>query len=149
MPADNSRHLRLAARRRSEQSRKRAIKALRRIDGDGAPVTFDSVARAAGVSRSWLYAHADIRDEIERLRRRRQPATGTPSLPNRQRASDASLLRRLEAATERLRRLEQDNRELRDALAAALGEQRQARVVGSKARRDTPEKPRSKILGPC
>lgn len=149
MPADNSRHLRVAARRRSEQTRKRAIKALRRLDGDGTPITFDAVARAAGVSRSWLYAHADIRDEIERLRSLRQPATGMPSVPNRQRESDASLLRRLEAATERVRRLEQDNRELREALAAALGEQRHARIVGSPARRDTPGQPASKILGPC
>lgn len=149
MPADNSRHLRVAARRRSEQTRKRAIKALRHLDSAGTPITFDAVARAAGVSRSWLYAHAEIRPEIERLRRLRQPATATPSVPNRQRASDASLLRRLEAATERIRRLERDNRELRDALAAALGEQRHDRVVGSPARRDTPGIPRSKILGPC
>lgn len=33
MPADNSRHLRAAARRRSEQTRQRAIKALRRSVG--------------------------------------------------------------------------------------------------------------------
>lgn len=149
MPADNSRHLRAAARRRSEQTRKRAVKALRRLDRDGTPITFDAVARAAGVSRSWLYANADIRDEIERLRRLHQPATGRASVPPRQRASDASLLRRLEAATERIRRLEQDNRELRDALAAALGEQRHARVVRTPARRDTPGKSRPTILEPC
>src|SRR5436190_19199722 len=98
MPADNSRHLRAAARRRSEQTHKRAVKALRHLHGDGTPITFDAVARAAGVSRSWLYANTDIRDEIERLRRLRQPATGRASVPHRQRASDASLLRRLEAA---------------------------------------------------
>lgn len=149
MPADNSRHLRAAARRRIEQTRKQAIKALRRLDGDGTPITFDAVARTAGVSRSWLYANADIRDEIERLRRLRQPATGMSSVPNRQRASDASLLRRLEAATERIRRLEQDNRELREALATALGEQRHARVIGSPARHDTPGKSHAAILGPC
>jgi Family of unknown function (DUF6262) len=149
MPADNSRHLRVAARRRSEQTRKRAIKALRRLDSDGTPITFDAVARAAGVSRSWLYAHADVRNEIERLRRLRQPGAAMPLVPNRQRASDASLLRRLEAATERIRRVEQDNRELRGALAAALGEQRQARVVGSPPRHDTPGKSIPKLLGPC
>jgi hypothetical protein len=149
MPADNSRHLRAAARRRSEQTRKRAIKALRRLDSDGSQITFDAVARAAGVSRSWLYAHVDIRDEIERLRRLRQPATRLSTVPSRQRASDASLLRRLEAATERIHRLEHDNRELRDALAAALGEQRHARVIGSPTHHDTPGKGRSRILGPC
>ena len=148
MPADNSKHLHDAARRRSEQTRKKAIKALRRLDGAGTPVTFGSVAQAAGVSRSWLYAHADIRAEIERLRRLRQPETGMRPVPQRQRASDASLLRRLEAATERIRRLEQGNRDLRDALAIALGEQRQARVIGSSARRDTPETTPAKLPGP-
>lgn len=51
-------------------------------------------------------------------------------LPDRQRASDASLRRRLEVATERNRQLEAENRHLREALAVALGEQRAASVVG-------------------
>jgi hypothetical protein len=85
--------------------------------------------------------------EIEQLRARHQvpPASAVP--PERQRASDASLLRRLEAATERIRRLEQDNRELRDALAQALGEQRTSTILGPTPRRDTPNRNRSKLIG--
>ena len=41
--------------------------------------------------------------------------------PDRQKISDASLVRRLEAASERIRELQSDNRRLRDALAEALG----------------------------
>lgn len=52
MPADNSRRLRAAARKRSAAARQKAVKALRRLDSSGTPVTFDSVAREAGVSRS-------------------------------------------------------------------------------------------------
>jgi hypothetical protein len=55
MRADNSRFLVQAARRRSQATRERAIQALRRLAAGGAPVTFDAVARTAGVSRSWLY----------------------------------------------------------------------------------------------
>ena len=40
MPADNSRHLRAAARRRTEQTRHRAITALQRMDTAGTPITF-------------------------------------------------------------------------------------------------------------
>jgi hypothetical protein len=70
--------------------------------------------------------------------------------PERQRATDASLLRRLEVATDRIRRLEQDNRELPAALAQALGEHREAAITGrSTPGRDTPTKPTSKILKPC
>jgi hypothetical protein len=85
-----------------------------------------SVVQVAAVSRSWLYAQPDIRAEIERLRTasRRAPAT---QIPARQRASDASLRRRLEAATQRNRTLAEENRQLREQLARALG---QARTPG-------------------
>jgi hypothetical protein len=136
MRADNSRHLIAAAQKRTEQTRDRAIRALRRLDAAGTPITFDVVARQAGVSRSWLYAQADLRDQIQQLRTRRTRSTQPPT-PRRQQASETSLLRRLEAATERLRRLEEDNRQLRQALAEALGEARTERLTRG-SRRDTP-----------
>jgi hypothetical protein len=68
MRADNSRHIVTAARNRHEHTRAKAIQALREIDAAGDAVTFDAVARAAGVSRSWLYTQPDLRAEIERLR---------------------------------------------------------------------------------
>lgn len=123
MRADNSRHLIAAARRRSQVTQRRAIAALRRMDRAGIAVTFDSVAREAAVSRAWLYNQPELRTEIERLRQRRRPAA-QPVVPDRQRASDASLRQRLETATARSRQLEVDNRRLRDALAEALGENR-------------------------
>src|SRR5664280_1140219 len=55
MRADNSRHLTTAARQRAEQTRARAVRALRRLDETGKSITFEAVAAEAGVSRSWLY----------------------------------------------------------------------------------------------
>lgn len=124
MRADNSHHLIAAARRRSVGTRKRAVTALRRMDKAGQPITFDALAKQAGVSRSWLYNQPDLRAEVERLRGRQRQSSSDRPTPDRQRASDASLLRRLEAAVERIRRLELENRQLRDALALALGERR-------------------------
>jgi len=147
MRADNSRHVTAAARRRAEQTRERAVAALRRMDATGQRISFDAVARHAGVSRSWLYTQDDLRAEIERLRQR-HPA-GSPAPPQRQRASDPSLLRRLEAATSRIRRLEADNRQLRDALARALGQRRAADVLGHNGNRDTPNGNSPEIAGPC
>ena len=147
MRADNSRYVINAAQQRAEQTRLRAVTALRRMNATGKPITYDSVALAANVSRSWLYTQTDLRREIERLRARRQPSGAVP--PRQQRASDPSLLRRLEAATERIRRLEHDNRELRDALAHALGEHRAATILGTTRRRDTPKNKPSKMIGPC
>lgn len=126
MRADNTRHIIAAARQRRELTRAKAIQALRTLDARGTPVTFETVAREAAVSRSWLYAQPDIREEIERLRALPGRAPGTP-VPACQRASDASLLRRLEAANHRMRQLAEENRRLRDQLALALGTQRSTR----------------------
>lgn len=149
MRADNSRHLLESAQQRAKQTRRRAIAALRRMDATGTPITFESLAREAGISRSWLYAQTDLRLEVERLRERHQTPPSRAVPPDRQRATDTSLLRRLEAATERIRHLERDNRELRDALAQALGEQRTSAILGVRRPRDTPNRKSSKVIGPC
>ena len=138
MQADNSRHLIQAAQRRSQRTRERALAALRPMDATGKPVSFDALSREARVSRSWLYAQPDLRAEITRLRERSHPRPQAPLAPNRQRASAASLLRRLEAATERTRQLEHDNRQLRQALAEALGTQRATRILAPVPDHDTP-----------
>ena len=147
MRADNSHHIVTAARRRAAATRRRAIAALRRIDNAGQAISFDAVAREGKVSRSWLYGQPDLRTEIERLRARRDPAPAGQRLPDRQRASDASLRRRLEVMTERNRQLEAENRQLREALAVALGEQRAASIVGRPS--DTPRKKSQPVIGPC
>jgi len=147
MRADNSHHVVAAARRRAAGTRKRAVTALRRMDKAGLPVTFDAVAKEAQVSRSWLYNQPALRAEVERLRARHRAPSPPPPIPDRQRASDASLLQRLESATLRIRRLEADNQQLREALALTLGERRAADVRG--VAHDTPRKKSATIIGPC
>lgn len=147
MRADNSRHIVTAARHRATATRRRAVAAIRRMDNAGQPISFDAVAREGQVSRSWLCNQPDLRTEIERLRARRDPKPTGPSLPERQRASDASLRRRLDVATERNRQLETENRHMREALAVALGEQRAASIVGQLS--DTPRNKSQPVIGPC
>ncbi len=130
MRADNSHHLRAAARRRALETRERAVRALRRLDAAGRPVTVETVARQAGVSRSWLYGQPDLRAEIQRLRSRGRANGSAAAVPARQRASDASLRRRLEAVNAEIRRLRDENQQLREQLAVALGERRAAEVRG-------------------
>ncbi|MCA2230213.1 DUF6262 family protein [Nonomuraea aurantiaca] len=148
MRANNSRHILAAARNRHEYTRAKAIQALRAIDAQGTAVTFDIVARAAGVSRSWLYTQPDLRAEIERLRSERQRASATP-VPVRQRASDASLRRRLEAANERNRRLTEENRQLREQLARALGDLRATRLQSPAVPTARRQGRGSATIGPC
>jgi hypothetical protein len=54
----------------------------------------------------------------------------SPPVPARQRGSDGSLRRRLEAVNAEVRRLRQENQRLRQQLAWALGERCAARHPG-------------------
>ena len=118
-----------AAARRHELTRSRAIQALRELDRAGVPVTFTGVAKAARVSRSWLYTQPDISSQIHRLRQQTADAAGSADgIPAAQRSTDASLRARLAAALDRNKQLADDNARLRRQLAHALGGQRSART---------------------
>jgi hypothetical protein len=146
MRADNSRHVVEAARRRGQLTRSKAVQALRAMDAAGEPITFQTVAQRAQVSKSWLYAQPDLRAEIENLRATHCQAPDS-RIPARQRSSDASLRQRLEAANARLRQLAEENRTLREQLARALGEQRSA--TSPHPPRTGPNSSRSVTIGPC
>jgi Family of unknown function (DUF6262) len=125
MRPDHPAPLALAAARRHELTRAKAIQALRELDRAGTPVTFASVAAAAGISRSWLYTQPDIREQIRRLRatRGREPS----AIPASQRATDTSLRSQLTAAIQRNQALADENARLRRQLACTLGDQRSAK----------------------
>jgi len=118
--ADNSRHIRRAAERRHELTRSKAVAALRELEKQGGAITFEAVAAAAGVSRSWLYAQIDLRTVIIGLRedRPQQPKASRSS------ASTESLRARLNASLERNRELSAEIEHLRHQLALALGHSR-------------------------
>ena len=119
--ADNSHHLQRAAATRHESAITRTRAAIAELDRAGTPISFATVAAAAGVSRSWLYTEPDLRDTITSLRRR--PVTSTAA-PTAQRATTDSLLERLDNARDEITRLRAENTTLHARLARSLGEQR-------------------------
>jgi len=127
MPAEAPAPLAAAAARRHQLTRARAIQALRELDRAGSPVTFASVAGAAGISRSWLYTQPDIRDQIRQLRGTRSHSPAS-TVPASQRATDTSLRARLTAALQRNQQLAEENARLRRQLAHALGDHRSTRT---------------------
>lgn len=126
MRADNSRHIRQAAERRHELTRSKAVAALRELQNQGGAVTFEAVAAAAGVSRSWLYTQVDLRTVIIGLRDDRP----RPPRPSRSSASPESLRARLNASLERNRDLSAEIEHLRHQLALALGHSRRRNASG-------------------
>jgi hypothetical protein len=138
MPADHRAALAAATRQRADQTRARARAAIRRLDHDGAAVTFTAAATAANTSRSLLYRDADIRAEIQRLRAR---AALSPSrLPAAERTSDASVHQRLATLLDDNHALRDENRKLREHIAVLLGGQRAA---------CTPSRNHAPTVGPC
>jgi hypothetical protein len=146
MRADNSIHLTIAARQRHEYTRAKAIAAMHELDRAGAVLNFESVARHAAVSRSWIYTQTDIKDEIHRLRELGRHRSSAP-IPSQQRASDDSLRQRLEIANRRNRELANDNQRLRRQLAHALGQLRDNRC--SRAVEPPPDDRSLVTIGPC
>jgi hypothetical protein len=112
-----------AAARRTLDAEQRVRAALRKLDRDGATVTFAAVAASARVSRAFLYQHAQLRAEIEALRAAQ--ADGPAPVPVRQRASDASLRARLRAALDDSQRQREEIAALREELALAHGRVRE------------------------
>jgi cell division protein FtsB len=110
-----------AARRRdSTHRRQRVLVALDRLTGAGEEISVAAVARAAGVDRSFLYRHHDLRAEILTRAAQSQPDASMPHSTQVSRQSLLADLANLRAHNERLRR--QINK-LARRLSEALGEE--------------------------
>jgi hypothetical protein len=124
MQPEGATPLAAAAARKHHAALKRASGALRDLDAAGHAINFQAVARAAGVSRQWLYQQRELRSEIERLRD--SPPGRSSAVPTAHRASEASLRQRNRALLDDNERLRTDNAQLKDELALAYGERRDA-----------------------
>jgi len=101
MRHDNSHHLLAAAQRRRADTLERARKALPELGETGQRRTVTQIAAHAGVSRSWLYAQPELRDQLRGLTAISETAESTAA--RIERGSDASLRQRLTLAHERIR----------------------------------------------
>ncbi|MFI1865501.1 DUF6262 family protein [Streptomyces jumonjinensis] len=136
-PADNARFLVEASKTRSRLARERAEEAVKTAARRSERPTIVGIAKAAGVSRSWLYTQTDLITAVNQLRQR-LPA---PHRGTRHPASDASLQRRLETALERNRQLRDQVTDLTRKLEIAHGEIRRLRAL--------PHPSASTTIGPC
>jgi hypothetical protein len=112
-----------AAATRSNDAASRVRRALRELAKRGVEVNFATVAASAGVSRQFLYSHAELRQEIEGLRD--QQRSELSRLPVVDRASDASIRSRLRAALDDNQRLREEVARLREEVALAHGRVRE------------------------
>lgn len=108
----------IAARRRdSTRRRQRVLNTLDQMAKAGQEISVSAVARAAGVDRSFLYRHHDLRAQIHAR------STAPENSPASTTASKQSLLADLANLREQNQRLRKQNTDLAARLSEALGEE--------------------------
>jgi uncharacterized protein DUF6262 len=137
--ADNSAYLAQANARRHQAALAAARHAIEQLQREGTAINYTTVARAAGVSRPWLYRQDQIRDLISQLRPQHAPAAALAA----QRASTDSLRQRLDTARAEITRLRTENRSLRDQIARQLGLQRTHPPTGQPSDHDDGHPPKA------
>ncbi len=110
------------AHRRKEEKRKRVDEAMTRLLREQQLVNFTSVAKAAGVSKAYLYSLPDLRERIEALRQQEmeqmvRERAARPSAGKTDGSRDLVIL----AKARRIKELEAENRQLKKHLQVALG----------------------------
>ena len=110
--------LRESGKQRSQEALKRTDEAINRLVKEGKKITFQSVAKAAGVSVAYLYKYDSIKQRIDQLRKQQFPIKG---LPPKQKASDDSKTAIIKTLKERIKKLEAENRSLRDHIEVVQG----------------------------
>lgn len=108
------------AQQRKEQKRKGVEAAISALLREQKPVNFNTVAKAAAVSKAYLYGQPDLRERIDALRQQRlelaqQHATVRP-VGKTDAGKDLIIL----AKDRRIQMLEAENRKLQQQLKVAL-----------------------------
>jgi parvulin-like peptidyl-prolyl isomerase len=110
------------AHRRKEEKHQRVDEVITRLIRERQAINFNSVAKAAGVSKAYLYSQPDLRARIETLRQQeRELAVREHMARPMAGKTDASKDLVILAKDRRIKELEAENRQLKKQLQVALG----------------------------
>lgn len=105
---------------RKEHKQQQVEEAIARLLHDHQTVNFNSVAKAAGVSKAYLYSQPHLRERIEALRQQEVEQTVRERAARPTSKTDASKDLIILAKDRRIRELEEENRRLHKQLKNAL-----------------------------
>jgi hypothetical protein len=118
----NTRGLLAHAQRKAEEAQKRVHHSLEQLLREHQTVNFNTVAHAAQVTKSYLYAHRDVRERIEALRAQQGQERIERHRAGRQQhqiQTDKAKDVLLAAKDRRIKALEEANRKLKEELKVA------------------------------
>lgn len=112
------------AHRKAMEAQKRVHQAIDQLLREQQTVNFNTVAKAANVTKSYLYAHQDVRERIEALRTQQGQERLERQWAERQQhqaRTDKTKDVLLAAKDRRIKALEAENRKLKEELKVARG----------------------------
>ena len=107
------------AKLKTNRTREGVEKAISKLSLEGKVINFNSVAKEANVSKSWLYKEQDIRKRIESLRKQQQNHSSTRSMVKKSSRSEEVLIKTLKMRT---KELEVENTKLKNQIQKLYGE---------------------------
>ncbi|MCU5092054.1 DUF6262 family protein [Bacillus toyonensis] len=107
------------AKLKTNRTREGVEKAISKLSLEGKVINFNTVAKEANVSKSWLYKEQDIRKRIESLRKQQQNHSSTRSMVKKNSRSEEVLIKTLKM---RIRELEGENTKLKNQIQKLYGE---------------------------
>ena len=106
------------ANQKSQKTREKVDKAISKFSIEGKAINFNSIAKEANVSKSWLYKEHDIRQRIESLREL-QITSNVVSKPKKSSRSEEILIKTLKR---RVMELEKENKKLQNQIQKLYGD---------------------------
>jgi hypothetical protein len=116
----NTRGLRAHAQEKARETTHRAEAAIAHLLKEQRPVNFKTVAETAGISTAWLYGNEVLKQRIMHLRTQPQPSVQVKISKSVQ-ASSASKDAMIAALRQRVKKLEEENRDLKRQVEVANG----------------------------
>ncbi|PFW86750.1 transposase [Bacillus toyonensis] len=100
------------AKKKREETAQKVEQAIRKLIKENRRINFNSVSCFAGVSKSYLYNHAILRERIETLRKQQRQAASTKSV--KKQMSDENKDAMIHLLRDRIKELEYENKRLKN-----------------------------------
>lgn len=109
-----SKYLEKSWKRRTDETRQKALKAIEELKKRNEPVNFSAVQKKSGVSKHYLYEHDDIRTMIESARSDEVERSSAWHKKYDRTSKSKDVL--INAKDKRIEKLEEENRQLRQEI---------------------------------
>ncbi|AUM97439.1 hypothetical protein RSJ11_05550 [Clostridium sporogenes] len=108
-----------SAQKRRDEALKRADEGIKKLIKEGKPINFKTVSESSNVSTAWLYKQSEIMERIKTLRSQQK---GKAIAKPRIKTSDASKDTMLTTLKNRVKQLEEENKELKKQIEVLYGQ---------------------------